>query len=176
MPAARVRRQQRQPFDHLPAGGRSGQRQPVHKTVHILQQSFHILSLAGLTGPVYGAQLELLWNEPQQSALFTPQNAAAYSPRCLVQTVGGQTRVTVYLDLNACPTQGASPSLGTLQLGGAYTPPVQARITLLDRDLKPYANASGAWVGINNNTSTTPPSVAPSRVSWTWWLRDTTQR
>ncbi len=129
------------------------------------------LSLAGLTGPVYGAQIELLWNEPQQSALFTPQNAAAYSPRCLVQTVGGQTRVTVYLDLNACPTQGASPSLGTLQLGGAYTPPVQARITLLDRDLKPYANASGAWVGINNtnNNTTQPPSTGGSG----YWITTT---
>lgn len=122
------------------------------------------LSLAGLTDKVYGAQLELVWNSPQPSAVFTPSNPSAYSPRCLVQAAGSQTHVTVYLDLTSCPTDAAAPALGTLHLGNAYTPPAQARITLLDRDLKPYANANGAWVGVNSAAQT--PSGGGTGYYW----------
>ena len=144
------------------------------------------VSLSGLTDKVYAAQVELVWNTPQSTAAFTP-SGNAYSPRCLVQNVEGKSHVTIYVDLTASPTEGAAPALGTLQLGGAYTAPVQARLTLLDRDLKPYTNANGAWVSLNgtgnnnnnnngnngnngnNNNNTNPPPTGGS----TYWITTT---
>ena len=82
-------------------------------------------------------QLELALTGSYPRAGFSMAGAPSdrYS-HCRVEEYGGQTRITVYIDGLRNLNQSGTVPLGTLSLGGGYTAPTSARLTVLSRSLE----------------------------------------
>lgn len=83
---------------------------------------------------VNSVQLELTLNGSYPRAGFSA-GGGSYG-YCRVEAGGGETTVTVYLDSLRNLNQSGTAPLGTLTLGGGYTAPGAARLTILDRSLE----------------------------------------
>ena len=98
------------------------------------------LSLAGLSGGVYGVQVELALRGQYPQCTFTSASGSgtAYSPDCTVSVSGQETRVTIYLTDESPLNSGSGLALGTLRLGapaGRDLLPSAAQVKLLDYGL-----------------------------------------
>lgn len=100
------------------------------------------LTVEGLEDRVYGLQLELTLEGNCPDAAFTAEELDAYVPDCRVEAEGGETAVTIYMSA----LTGEDPIsrdrrlyLGYLEPKGGCTLPDRARLILLDRDLRAYA-------------------------------------
>ena len=100
------------------------------------------LTVEGLEDQVYGLQLELTLEGNCPDAAFTAEELDAYVPDCRVEAEGGETAVTIYMSA----LTGEDPIsrdrrlyLGYLEPKGGCTLPDRARLILLDRDLRAYA-------------------------------------
>lgn len=99
------------------------------------------LSVGGVNGGVYGAQLTLTVPGSHVEAVFTPAGGDVYSPACTVEESGGSTRITIYLTAENPMNSGSTLPLGTLNLNGASLPS-SGELTLLNRGLT--VSSSGA--------------------------------
>ena len=86
---------------------------------------------------VNSVQLELTLEGSYPQASFSQGNGK-YS-HCKVDASGSQTTITLYIDSVKTLNQSGTASLGTLTLGGGYTAPSSAQLTILDHGL----NGSG---------------------------------
>lgn len=102
-----------------------------------------VLAVENLDGRVYGAQVELVLEGEYRDVSFVPSDGSAYVPECRTELSGGRTTVYVYLAPDSgAPLGGSGPAvLGTLRAEGRLALPGTARLTLLDRDLRPYGGA-----------------------------------
>lgn len=131
------------------------------------------LYLTGLDGSeVYGAQVELTLEGDYSLCTFTPVSRTAYAPDCLAEARGGRTNVTVYLTDSSPLNEGQILNLGTLSVGNAagLALPDKARITLLDKDLRPMTGRMAGTVPVDGTVlkedgpASTPPSDASTSV------------
>lgn len=98
------------------------------------------LALEGLEDQVFGLQLELTLEGDCPDAVFTAEELDAYVPDCRVEAGGGETALTIYMSALTAGdpiSRGRRLHLGTLEPRGGYALPDRARLTLLDRDLRP---------------------------------------
>lgn len=109
-----------------------------------------VLSVEGLDGvrDVYAAQVELTLNGSYSDVSLTPSSASTYVPKSTVQTSGGTTSVTLYLYGEEAINRGTSMNLGTLNLGGSFSAPTSATLTLLDWNLSPFGSADHQAVAV----------------------------
>lgn len=114
------------------------------------------LSVENADGRIYGVQLELALDGEYRQVTFTPQDGSVYVPECRTEVSGGTTTVSIYLapDSDAPLGDGRQAELGALQVDGALALPGTARLTLLDRDLRPYQGADRATVSLRWGDST----------------------
>lgn len=98
---------------------------------------------------VNSVQLELTWNGSYPRAGFSA-GGGSYG-YCRVEAGGGKTTVTVYLDSLRNLNQNGTAPLGTLTLGGGYTAPGAARLTILDRSLE-SGEFSGREIAVRSNS------------------------
>ena len=99
------------------------------------------LTVEGLEDRVYGLQLELTLEGNCPDAAFKAEELDAYVPDCRVETENGKTAVTIYMSALSGENpinRGRRLYLGSLEPRGGCTLPSRARLTLLDRDLRPY--------------------------------------
>lgn len=100
------------------------------------------LTVEGLEDQVYGLQLELILEGDCPDAAFIAEDLEAYVPDCRVEVEDGETAVTIYMSAvtGGDPiNRGRRLYLGSLEPGGNCTLPDRARLILLDRDLRSYA-------------------------------------
>lgn len=99
------------------------------------------LSVSGVNGGVYGAQLTVTIPGSCPNPSFTPAGKEVYSPSCTVVESGGSTEITIYLTSDTPMNSGSALSLGTLNLGGASLP-ASGELKLLDRGLNVSIDAT----------------------------------
>ena len=95
-------------------------------------------------------ELTLSGSYPRTSFTSSVSPSGSYS-RCEVEVSGNQTYITIYMDSLRTLNQGSTASLGTLNLGGGYTAPSSARLTILDRGLEPVN--SGRTIPVRGTSS-----------------------
>lgn len=100
---------------------------------------------------VNSVQLELTFAGNYPEASFSGAGGA-YS-RCKVDISGGQTTVTIYIDGERTLNRGGAAPLGTLTLGGGYTAPGSARLTVLGHDLGESAGAAAERIPVETVSS-----------------------
>ncbi len=113
------------------------------------------LTVEGLEDQVYGLQLELVLEGECPNAVFAAGDVDAYVPDCRVRAERGETAVTIYMSAQT----GRDPIsrerrlyLGSLEPRGGCTLPARARLTLLDRDLRPYTETVPAGSGFRDGS------------------------
>lgn len=100
---------------------------------------------------VNSVQLELTLEGSYPQASFSQGNGA-YS-HCKVDASGSQTTITLYIDSVKTLNQSGTASLGTLTLGGGYTAPSSAQLTILDHGLNGSGPANSIPVQVASDSS-----------------------
>ena len=120
-----------------------------------------ILSVSGVNGGVYGAQLTITVPGSCPNPSFTPAGKDVYSPGCTVEKIGGSTKITIYLTADNPMNSGASLSLGTLNLGGVSLPS-SGELKLLDRGLNASTDATVSLRPVSTGGSSGSGGSRPS--------------
>lgn len=133
------------------------------------------LSVENLDGTdVYAVQVELTFAGEYPDARFTASDTSAYQPERVPVVSNGSTTLTVYIVNGDKPlTRGKTLNLGTLSMGASFTMPATAKLSALDENSRPLANADGAVVKTRERSSggdavsvpTPAPTPSPKPVS-----------
>lgn len=94
---------------------------------------------------VYGLQLELTVEGSYSSASFAPADAEAYA-ECRASASDRSTRIVVYLTSQKPLSSNGTLTAGTLSLGGSFSMPASATVTLLGHELKVLEDANAAVI------------------------------
>lgn len=132
------------------------------------------LALENLDGTdVYAVQLELKFQGEYPDASFAASDSSAFQPEQRPSVENGTTTLMVYLVNGDQPLgRGRSITLGTLTVGQGFTMPGSVKVSALDEDSRPLADADGATVKtqqrqsgggtVSGSGSTPTPSPAPT--------------
>ena len=106
------------------------------------------LALENLDGTdVYAVQLELQFQGEYPDAAFAASDASAFQPEQRPSVENGVTTLMVYLVNGDKPLgRGRSITLGTLTVGKDFTMPGSVKVSALDENSRPLADADGATV------------------------------
>ena len=106
------------------------------------------LALENLDGTdVYAVQLELQFQGEYPDAAFAASDASAFQPEQRPSVENGVTTLMVYLVNGDKPLgRGRSITLGTLTVGKNFTMPGSVKVSALDENSRPLADADGATV------------------------------
>lgn len=102
---------------------------------------------------VNSVQLELILDGSYPQASFSDGGTAGKYSHCKVDASGTQTTITLYIDSVKTLNQGGTASLGTLTLGGGYTAPSSAKLTVLNHGLGTSGPESTIPIQVGSNSS-----------------------
>ena len=127
-----------------------------------------VLTVEGIDGRVYAAQVELTLEGEYPQASVSVGNSAVYVPTVPPRVENGRTVVTVVLasqDGNPI-SSGATLELGALRVnaGGGAVIPSSAALTLANQSLEAFPSANGASVPVltvQGSGGTAAPSPTP---------------
>ena len=102
---------------------------------------------------VNSVQLELTLDGSYPQASFSDGGTAGKYSHCKVDASGTQTTITLYIDSVKTLNQGGTASLGTLTLGGGYTAPSSAKLTVLNHGLGTSGPESTIPIQVGSNSS-----------------------
>ena len=102
---------------------------------------------------VNSVQLELTLDGSYPKASFSDGGAAGKYSHCKVDASGSQTTITLYIDSVKTLNQGGTASLGTLTLGGGYTAPSSAKLTVWRCGLNSSGSESTISVQVGSDSS-----------------------
>jgi hypothetical protein len=102
---------------------------------------------------VNSVQLELTLEGSYPQASFSQGSGSGAYSHCKVDASGTQTTITLYIDSVKTLNQRGTASLGTLTLGGGYTAPSSAQLTILDHGLNGGGPANSIPVQVASDSS-----------------------